>query len=211
MRHYIPVILSIRIQHHSPRRLKFRSDIPVLVSPHQGKTVTSRPCSEPHLLELETTLAAERRASTSSISSWQYKLGWIDSSTNSDSMVPHKSGYDAGYAVEHAAGVTGSTVAVGDVHSGAANCSTDSKEEVHVVGSPGITPQSGDSKGDRLEEYKLSAGSSKTNGKRFLGTRISKTSGVITSTQNAVRKNKIFFMRGSSLGLISTESGPLAA
>ena len=89
-------------------------------------------------------------------------------------MVPHKAGYDTG---EHAAGVTGSIVAVGDVHSGAANCSTDSKEEVHVVGSPGITAQSGDSERDRLEEYKLSAGSSKTNGKRFLGTRISKTSG----------------------------------
>lgn len=67
-------------------------------------------------------------------------------------MVPHKSGYDAG---EHAAGVTGSIAAVGDVHLGAANCSTDSKEEVHVIGSPGIAPQSGDSKGDCLEECKL--------------------------------------------------------
>ena len=63
-------------------------DIPVLVSPFQGKTVTSWPCSEARLLQLETTLVAERRASAASISSWQYKLGWIDSSTNSDSMVP---------------------------------------------------------------------------------------------------------------------------
>ena len=72
------------------------SDIPVLVSPPQGKTVSFWPCSEAHLLALETTLVAESRASAASISSWQYKLGWIDSSTNSDSMVPHKSGYDAG-------------------------------------------------------------------------------------------------------------------
>ena len=124
-------------------------DIPVLVSPFQGKTVTSWPCSEARLLQLETTLVAERRASAASISSCQCKLGWIDSSTNSDSMVPHKSGYDTGDAGEHAAGGTGSIVAVSDVHSGAANCSTDSKEEVDVVGSPGITPQSGDSEGDR--------------------------------------------------------------
>ena len=73
-------------------------------------------------------------------------------------MAPQKSRYDAGDTSEHAASVTGSMVAVGNVHSGAANCSTDSEEEVHVVGSPGITPQSGDSKGDCLEEYKLSAG-----------------------------------------------------
>ena len=126
-------------------------------------------------------------------------------------MVPHKSGYVAGDTGEHAAGVTGSIVAVGDVHSGAANCSTDSEEEVHVVGSPGITPQSGDFKGDCLEKYKLSAGSSKTNGKRFLGTRISKTPGAKTSIHNAVRKHKIFVMRGSSLGILSTESEPLAA
>ena len=187
------------------------TDIPVLVSPFQGKTVSSWPSSEAHLLQLETTLVAERRASAASISSWQYKFGWIDSSTNSDSMVPHKSGYDTGDAGEHAAGVTGSIVAVGDVHSGAANCSTDSKEEVDVVGSPGITPQSGDSEGDHLEEYKLSADSSKTNGRRFLGTRISNTSGAITSIHNAVRKQKIFLMRGLSLGILSTESGRLTA
>ena len=87
-------------------------------------------------------------------------------------MVPHKSGYDASDTGKHAAGVTGSIVTVGDVHSGAANCCTDSKEEVHVVGSLGITPQSGDSKGDCLEECKLYEGSSNTNGKRFLGARI---------------------------------------
>ena len=138
----------------------------------KAKSVSSWSCSEAHLLELEATLVVERRASAASISSWQYKLGWIDSSPNSDSMVPYNPGYDTGHAGEHAAGVTGFIVAVGNVHSGAANCSTESKEEVHVVGSLGITPQSGDSKGDRLEEYKLSAGSSKTNGKRFLGTRI---------------------------------------
>lgn len=123
-------------------------------------------------------------------------------------MVPHKSGYDAG---EHAAGVTGSIAAVGDVHLGAANCSTDSKEEVHVIGSPGITPQSGDSKGDCLEECKLFEGSAKTNGKRFLGARISKTAGAVTSIHNAVRKHIIFLMKGSSLGILSTESGPVAA
>ena len=126
-------------------------------------------------------------------------------------MVPLKSGYDAGDTGEHAAGVIGSMVAEGDVHSGAANCATGSKEEVHVVGSPGITPQSGDSKGDRLEECRLSEGSSKTYGKRFLGTHISKTSRTITSIHNAVRKHKIFLMTGSSLGILSTESGPLAA
>ena len=63
---------------------------------------------------------AERRASAASISSWQYKVGWIDSSTNSDYMVPH----------------------------------------------------------------------------RFLGTRISNTSGVITSIHNAVRKQKMWLLLG---------------
>ena len=95
-------------------------DIPVLVSPFQGKTISSWPCSEGHLLQLETTLVAERRASAASISSWQYKVGWIDSSTNSDYMVPH----------------------------------------------------------------------------RFLGTRISNTSGVITSIHNAVRKQKMWLLLG---------------
>ena len=117
------------------------SEIPVLVSPPQGKTVSSWPCLE-DLPELENTLVTERRASLAPISSWEYKLHWLDSSINSDSMVLHKSGHDAGDAGEQ-----GSKVAVGRVHSGAANCCTDSKEEVYVIGSPGFTPQSGDSKG----------------------------------------------------------------
>ena len=40
-----------------------------------------------------------------------------------------------------------SMLAVGDAPSGAANGSKDSKGEVHVVGSPSITPQSGNSEG----------------------------------------------------------------
>ena len=83
---------------------------------------------------------ARRTASAASISSWEFKLGWLDSS-NTVAVVSHKAEYDAGDA-----GDVG--VAVCDAPSVVANGSKDSKGEVHVVGSPGITPQSGNSKGE---------------------------------------------------------------
>ena len=42
-----------------------------------------------------TTLVARRTASAASISSWQFKLGWLDSS-NTVAVVSHKAEYDAG-------------------------------------------------------------------------------------------------------------------
>ena len=49
-----------------------------------------------------------------------------------------------------------------------------------------------------------------TNGKRSLGTCNSKTSRMITSIHNAVRKHKSFLVRGSSLEILYTDSGPRA-
>lgn len=54
----------------------------------------SWPCSEAHSLELHTTLVARRTASAASISSWEFKLGWLDSS-NTVAVVSHKAEYDA--------------------------------------------------------------------------------------------------------------------
>ena len=53
--------------------------------------------------------------------------------------------------------------------------------------------------------------SGKMKGNKSLGTRISKISGAITLVHKAVKNSKIFEIRGSSLSIFSTESGPLSA
>lgn len=142
-----------------------------------------------------------RRASVALISSCVYELSagkvclesLVDAG-KSDAVVLSRS--------ETGAGEAGSLTSEGDADSkgtiGSMESSGDVKE-VHVVKSSGYTPLSVDPDGGN------------TNGRRFLGTRISKISGAITCIHNAVRLLRIFSIRGSSLRILCTESGPLEA